>query len=64
MLVVTVTLEMGVGGQSHISDVRLVVTLPYTHLKCYGDHKPYITDMALPPYPYLKVLRSPQALRH
>ena len=27
MLVVTVTLEMGVGGQSHVSDVMLVVTV-------------------------------------
>ena len=26
-LVVTLTLEMGVGGQSHVSDVMLVVTL-------------------------------------
>ena len=27
MLVVTLTLEMGVGVQSHVSDVMLVVTL-------------------------------------
>jgi hypothetical protein len=51
---------MGVEGQSHVSDVMLVVTVtlvalpPYTHLKGYGDHKHYVTDMALSPYTHLK----------